>query len=80
MIWDLYSYHGSVVRGWIYNPFELALCRTGQDFLGHQDFKNHGLIKKGKIRSPILFCQFAQVGQVLKIKLFYQIFFLQCQY
>ena len=52
-IWDLHSYHASVVRGWIYNPFELALCRTGQDFLGHQDFKNHGLIKKGKIRSPI---------------------------
>ena len=57
------SYHASVFRGWIYNPFELALCRTGQDFLGHQDFKNHGLIKKGKIRSPILFSQFAQVRQ-----------------
>ena len=67
MIWDLYSYHGSVFRGWIYNPFELALCRTGQDFLGHQDFKNHGLIKKGKIRSPILL-QFAQVGQCAEMR------------
>ena len=60
------SYHASVVRGWIYNPFELALCRTGQDFLGHQDFKNHCLIKKGKIRSLILL-QFAQVGQCTEV-------------